>query len=583
MSLHFQVVEPVKARCCMPWFLISLQAPALEGAMGSIAEWLESLGLSEYMQRFADNGIDFSVLRDLTDQDLKDLGILLGHRRKMLRAIAELECESGRAAAKPSGQGDAERRQLTIMFCDLLGSTALSARLDPEDMRDVILAFQGACAQIMPTYDGFIAKFQGDGVLAYFGYPRAHEDDAERAVRAGLDIITAVGQIRSPCVSKLKVRIGIATGLVVVGDLIGEGASQERAVVGDAVNLAARLQGIAEPETIVIAGSTRRLIGDLFKLCDLGPHQVKGLPGSIQAWAVEGVVASESRFESVRTSRLTSLVGREKEIALLLDRKHFAWEGEGQIVLVSGEAGIGKSRFAAAISERLGAEPHTRLRYQCSPYHTNSALHPFIAQLERAAEIKADDSSDKALDKLEAVLAMGASRVQAVVPIFATLLSIPFSGRYPPLTLSPAQQRRQTLAALLDQLEGLAKCKPILLLFEDAHWADATSLELLDLMADRLGHLPILAIMTFRPGFEPAWAGLHNVTNLALGRLDRSQVQAMVEQVTGGRRLPAEVTGQIIDKTDGIPLFVEELTKTVLESGLLVEDTEGFRLDGAPT
>jgi class 3 adenylate cyclase/predicted ATPase len=547
--------------------------------MGSIAEWLESLGLSEYMQRFADNGIDFSVLRELTDQDLKDLGILLGHRRKMLRAIAELECEPIKAAAKPSRQGDAERRQLTIMFCDLVGSTALSARLDPEDMRDVILAFQDACAQVMPTYDGFIAKFQGDGVLTYFGYPRAHEDDAERAVRAGLDILTAVGQIRSHCGSQLRVRIGIATGLVVVGDLIGEGASQERAVVGDTVNLAARLQAVAEPETIVIAGSTRRLIGNFFKLRDR-LCQVKGLPEFVQAWVVEGVVATESRFEAVRTSRLTSLVGREKEIALLLDRKHSAWKGEGQIMLVSGEAGIGKSRIATALSERLGAEPHARLRYQCSPYHTNSALHPFIAQLERAAEIKADDPPDKALDKLEAVLAMGASRVQAVAPIFAALLSIPFSARYPPLTLSPAQQRRQTFAALLDQLEGLARCKPILLLFEDAHWADATSLELLDLMADRVGHLPILAIVTFRPGFEPAWAGLRNVTELSLGRLDRTQVQAMVEQLTGGRQLPAEVTGQIVGKTDGIPLFVEELTKAVLEAGILVENTEGYRLDG---
>src|SRR6516165_10226021 len=315
-------------------------------------------------------------------------------------------------------------------------------------------------------------------------------------------------------------------------------------------------------------------------ICDLGLHEVKGIAEPVAAWAVEGVSDSESRFEAVRIAPLTDLIGREEELDFLLERQRLAWKGEGQIVLILGEPGIGKSRLAAALAERIASEPHTRLRYQCSPYHTNSALHPFIAQLERAAEIKADDPSAKALDKLEAVLAMGASRVQAVAPIFATLLSIPFSGRYPSLTLSPAQQRRRTLAALLDQLEGLARCKPILLLFEDAHWADATSLELLDLMADRLGHLPILAIITSRPGFEPAWAGLHNVTNLALGRLDRPQVQAMVEQVTGGRRLPTEVTGQIIDKTDGIPLFVEELTKTVLESGLLVEDTDGYRLGG---
>jgi len=406
-------------------------------------------------------------------------------------------------------------------------------------MREVILAYQGACSGVMPTYDGFVAKFMGDGVLAYFGYPRAHEDDAERAVRAGLDIITAVRRIRTRSGAKLEVRIGIATALVVVGDLIGEGSCQEQAVVGDTPNLAARLQGLARPGIVVVAAATRRLLGDLFKLRDLGPHEVKGLADPVNAWVVEGLSAAESRFEAVRATRMTGFVGRKHEIDLLLDRKRLAWQGEGQIVLISGEAGIGKSRIAAAFSERLAAEPHTRLRYQCSPYHTNSALYPFIAHLERVAVIKPDDPPEQKLDKLEAVLGMGAPRVQAIAPILAALLSIPFDGRYPPLILSPAQQRRQTLAALLDQLEGLARHESILLVFEDVHWADATSLELLDLMVDCLGHLPVLAVFTFRPGFEPTWAGLHNVTTLALGRLEGPQVQAMVEQVTGGRALPA--------------------------------------------
>jgi class 3 adenylate cyclase/predicted ATPase len=550
-----------------------------------IVDWLEKLGMSEYARRFAENRIDFSVLPDLTDQDLEKLGVVLGDRRKMLRAIAELGCEArstpqGPAAAEPLRQDTAERRHLTLMFCDLVGSTELSAKFDPEDTREVILAYQAAWAGVMPIYDGFIAKFMGDGVLAYFGYPRAHEDDSERAVRAGLDIVAAVARINTRSGAKLQVRIGIATGLVVVGDLIGEGASQEQAVVGDTPNLAARLQGLAEPGTIVVGASTRRLLGDVFRLRTLGRREIKGLAQPVEAWAVEGVSPTESRFEAAHASGLTGFVGREEEINLLLNRKTVAWQGEGQIVLVSGEAGVGKSRLTAVLSECLATEPHTRLRYQCSPYHTNSALYPFISQLERAAAIRPDDPPERKLDKLEAMLAMGASRVQAVAPIFAALLSIPVGDHYPPLSLTPAQQRRQTLAALLDQLESLARRKPILCVFEDAHWADATSVELFDLMADRLRHLPILAIITFRPGFEPSWAGLPNVATLALGRLDRQQVQTIVGQVTGGRKLPMEVMQQIVTKTDGVPLFVEELTKAVLEAGILIEDAEGYRLDG---
>jgi class 3 adenylate cyclase/predicted ATPase len=545
--------------------------------MKGIAEWLASIGLSEYAQRFAENAIDLSVLRDLTEQDLKDLGVLLGHRRKILRAIVELD---GVTATEPALREEAERRHLTVMICDLVGSTGLSARLDPEDMRAVIDAYHAACARITRNYDGFLAEFRGDGILAYFGYPLAHEDDAERTVRAGLDIIAAVGRLETRAAEPLAVRIGIATGVVVIGDLSREGALREHAVVGEAPNLAARLETLAEPGSIVVAASTRRLLGDLFRLRDLGLHEVKGIAEPIAAWAVEGVSASESRFEAARAAGLTDLIGREDEIDFLLKRQRLAWKGEGQIVLISGEPGIGKSRLVAALAERIAGKPYTRLRYQCSPYHTNSALRPFIAQLERAAGFKADDTSEQRLDKMEAVLATDGSPPKAVAPLFAALLSIPCGERYSPLGLSPTQQRRRTLAALLDQFEGLARRQPILLSFEDVQWADATSLELLDLAVERVRQLSVLALFTFRPEFEPPWIGLPNVGTLTLGRLDHHDVENMVARVTGGRVLPAEVMKQIVAKTDGNPLFVEELTKAVLETGILVENGEGYRLEG---
>jgi class 3 adenylate cyclase/tetratricopeptide (TPR) repeat protein len=551
--------------------------------MKGIAEWLASIGLSEYAQRFADNAIDLSVLRDLTEQDLKELGVLLGHRRRILRAIAELDGvapEPTETATAPALRKDAERRHLTVMICDLVGSTALSARLDPEDMNAVMDAYHAACARIMLTYDGAIGEFRGDGILAYFGYPRAHEDDAERTVRAGLDIIAAVARLETRAAEPLAVRIGIATGLVVVGDLSSESALREHALVGETPNLAARLQALAEPGTIVVAASTRRLLGDLFQLRDLGQHEVKGITEPVAAWVVEGASVSESRFEAVRAAGLTDFIGRGHELDFLLERQRLAWKSEGQVVLISGEPGIGKSRLTAALAERIAGETYTRLRYQCSPYHINSALHPFIAQLERAAEFKADDTAEQRLDKLKAVLAIDGSRIEAVVPFFAALLSIPFDEGYPPLALSPAQQRRRTLAALLDQFEGLARRQPILLSFEDAQWADATSLELLDLMLERVRQLPVLALFIFRPEFEPPWIGLPNVGTLTLGRLDSNDVENMIARVTGGRVLPAEVMKQIVTKTDGNPLFVEELTKTVLETGILVENGEGYRLDG---
>jgi class 3 adenylate cyclase/predicted ATPase len=554
-----------------------------------VGEWLRNLGLGKYEPEFIANAIDIDVLPELTEDDLEKLGMPLGDRKRFIRAIkttatnspsVPIRSEIGQAQGKLSPATAAgERRHLTVMICDLVGSTALSARLDPEDMSAVIDAFQAACARITLGFDGFLADFRGDGILAYFGYPRAHEDDAERTVRAALDIAGAVARLNTPAEEPLSVRIGIATGLVVVGGL-GEGALREHAVIGDTPGLAARLQALAEPGTVVVAASTRRLLGDRFLLRDLGFHEVKGITEPIAAWAVDGVSASQSRFQAIHATGLTDLIGREDELAFLLERQRLAWKGIGQIVLISGEPGIGKSRLVTALEMRIANESHTLLRYQCSPYHTNSPLFPFIAQLEGALGFRTDDSSEKRLDKLEAYLGITAPHVRDAAPPIAALLSIPFGDRYPKLAPNPAQQRRRTFAALLDHFESLAHQKPILLLFEDVQWADAASLELVDLTVERVRQVPVLALFTVRPEFEPRWVGLPNVSTLMLGRLNRNNVESIVTQVTGGFSLPTEVMSQILAKTDGNPLFVEELTKTVLEAGILVKEAGGYRLEG---
>ena len=553
--------------------------------MTDIATWLKQLGLERYEAAFRDNGIAADVLRDLTDAELKELGLNLGDRKRMLKAIATLtaEPEVAEAPALPSPTArprEAERRQLTVMFVDLVGSTSLSARLDPEDMREVIRAYQNAVAGEITRYEGHVAKFMGDGVLAYFGWPRAHEDEPERAVRAGLAVTQAIARLRTAAAKDLQTRIGIATGLVVVGDLVGEGAAQEQAVVGDTPNLAARLQGVAEPGTVVIAEATRRLLGDLFELRALGAQSLKGIAEPVPAFAVLGERALESRFAARQGGGVAPLVGRDQELGLLLERWRQARSSEGQVVLLSGEAGIGKSRITEALVEAAAAEPHFLLRYQCSPYHADSALYPAIQQITHAAGFTADDDAERRLDKLEALLARASDDIGTAAALMAALLGIDATSRYGALALTPQQRRSRTLQALVDQLAGLGGRKPVLWVIEDAHWIDPTTLELIELALDRVQGSRVLLLITARPTFVASFASHPVVTRLALNRLARAATQAIVARITRGKRLPEALLDEIAARTDGVPLFVEEMTKAVIESGVLRETADAYHLDG---
>ena len=543
--------------------------------------WLASLGLDQYASLFREHAIEADILPELTDEHLSDLGVPLAHRLRLLRAIGELESDGQPAEARTP---DAlERRQLTALFCDLVGSTELTAELDPEGMADLIRVFQGAVAAAVTRFDGHIAKWMGDAAMVYFGYPRAHEDDAERAARAALALIEAVAALRRKHGAALRVRIGISTGLVVVGELIGEGEAQLRGLVGDTPDLAMRLQALTEPDTVAVSAATLRLLGKTFETRPLQPPSSRGHGRPAPAWLIISERENVSRFDASRSETLTPFVGREEEISLLLERWRRAVGGEGQVAMLSGEAGIGKSRILAMLRERLGGERHVQLRYQCSPHHINDSFHPVTGQIWHAAGFVSGEPTSARLDKLERMVESVGLPVEEIVPCMAAVLALPTGGRYPPLDLAPGELKERTIAALIAPAIELAKQTPLLMILEDAHWIDPSSLDLAGRMVEMARHMPVLWVMTFRPEFSPPWLARDHVTALSLNRLARDQSLKMIDGVAEGKRLPAEVLDHILAKTDGVPLFVEELTKSVLESELLREESGTYVLASALT
>ncbi len=565
--------------------------------MKDVRRWLESLGLDEYVESFSTHRISADILPDLGEQDLEKLGIPLGDRKRLLRAIARLREQRARSTADEAmglagdedagGEGEPddpgagepiEWRQLTLMFVDLVGSTPLSTRLALEEYCAVIRALHERSIEILRRHNGFMAQFQGDGLLAYFGYPRAGEDDAERAVIAGLAIARAVGGIESEPGASLQARVGIATGLVAVGDLIGRGLTDSRLVTGETANLAARLQTIAEPGTVVVSDVTRNLLGKQFACEDLGRRALKGFREPIPVWRVREVRHATSRFHSHQRGTLTSFVDREEEIDLFHRRWQSARAGQGQTVLVSGEPGIGKSRLADVFSRQIEHEPQSRFQFQCLPNQTGSSFFPVITELERAIGFANGESQPDKLGRLEAWLRPELKSSPDAVRIFAKLLSIPADDRYGPLRLEPREFKNAALGLLFDQFAGLLEKAPAILIFEDLQWIDPTSQEFLDDLIERMAGWRLFLICTCRPEYQPQWIGDASVTYLSLRRLDSRQSTALMANIADGVDLPREIAAEILFKTDGVPLFLEELTKSVLESGSLRREGQAYTL-----
>ncbi len=560
--------------------------------LSEISRWLTQLSLKKYAAAFDKAEIDLETLPFLTDDDLSELGLPLGPRRKVLSAVQQTDITIAKQSEKtiapapstppqevvpPTSSSDAERRHLTVMFVDLVGSTEMTAKIDPEDMRTVITNYQNTIAGIVARFEGFVAKFMGDGVLCYFGWPRANEDDAERAVRAGLAMIDAVKAMPGPGDVPLATRVGIATGVVIVGDLIGSGATQEAAVVGETPNLAARLLGIARPNQLVLPRATQKILGDIFELDPIGAHKLKGLAKPVDAYVVVGEQAKESRFAARQVGALTPIIGREQELNLVRECWTKAKTGSGQMIVVNGEAGIGKSRITQAAIDAIAVDDHNRITFQCSPYHIDSAFYPIIQQMNLASGIGSSDDSNTRLDKLEHLF--GAS-LEGVL-FLASLLGIDAADRYDPHNLTPSQLRTQIMHALVNLLMSQAKSKPLLIVFEDLHWIDPTTLEFIDLVLDAIANRPVLILSTARPAFEHGFGGHPIVTRFSLNRLGKEQILSIVDKLTGGKVMPEEVLQIIVSRTDGVPLFVEELTKAILETGVLKTQGDSLVLSGS--
>jgi class 3 adenylate cyclase/tetratricopeptide (TPR) repeat protein/energy-coupling factor transporter ATP-binding protein EcfA2 len=535
--------------------------------MSALRDWLRQNNFEQFAELFEANDLDLDILPELTERDLEQLGISLGNRRRLLKAIAARATDA--TEPKPSGpgvSGDAERRQVTVLFCDMVGSTALSGTVDPEHLGGLLRRYQDAAAGAIGRFGGFVAKFMGDGVLAYFGFPRAFEDAAERAVRAALGIMAEVADIARPDGTRMQARVGIATGLVVVGEIVGTGSAQERSIVGETPNLAARLQALAAPDTIIVSESTQALLGGLFDLEHTGEHELKGFARAVPAWRVIGEASVESRFAAIRAGAGLPLIGRAHEMGLLLDRWRLARAAEGQIVTLIGEAGIGKSRLIEALHEALAGEPRARIHLQGSPYYSDSSLFPVIKHITRAAGLAAEDSPGARIDKLTALFARRIASDPLALPLLAELLSIPAPSHGLPPSLAAAQRKAATIALLVDEIVELGATEPVLLVLEDAHWLDATTLELMTRLADSIGRARLLTLVTARPEFVPPWQSRPHSTLLTLGRLGRAECAELVSSVAAAHSLSPETVATIVAKTDGVPLFVEELTKSVVES-----------------
>ncbi|MBV8523523.1 MAG: AAA family ATPase [Acetobacteraceae bacterium] len=550
--------------------------------MRDLAEALRRLGLGQHVKAFAAADIDAETIGLLTEDDLKELGLSLGHRRRLLAAL-----KNGRLFAASAEAGVArvlgtqpERRQITVLFCDIVGSTELTEQFDPEEMGRLIRLFQDAAAGAISRFDGFVDRFIGDGVLAFFGYPKAHENAAELAVSAGFAIIEAMHDVRTATGERLAARAAVASGLVFIGQNVSHDGAREQIATGEALNLAARLQQLAPANAILISHETRALLRGLFDLADLGRRELKGIGRPVRVWQVLGEHIGSTRFSAAEQQGLSPLVGRDAEFELLKNRWEAARTGEGQVVLLTGEAGMGKSRLSQMLRQQLTTEANFVLQYQCSPFHTNTALHPIIAQLQFAAGIQPSEAAELKLGKLERLLSLSSPDPRAALPMLAALLRIAPGPYQAPTSLSAEEQKQWTLTTLVNQLLGLARQHPVLMLVEDAHWMDPTTQEFVGQVISSIQDAPVLLVVTYRPDFQKRWTNFAHVTTLALSRLPKCATRELIASVAGNRALPPEVVDQIVAKTDGIPLFVEELTKAVLELDILEKHDSHYALRG---